>query len=459
MIAGPASPGAVRCVASGEMAFATRSWRPRASFGWQPGRGPVGGSSTEFAETFGCTFYKEFTVSFVAVQQAEAKYDGMPGARSTPMSAKRLPRDPRVDVLRGIALVMIFIDHVPGNLLSLVTLRNFGFADAAELFVLLAGFASMAAYGGSFSRDGVVSGLRRVVLRCLHLYLYQALMLVTVLVLADVWMRNFGSIPDNDASFAGSGLSGLRHGLTLQALPASLNILPLYMVLLALFPLIYGLITISPLMALFASGALWLGVNLRPSINLPNWLDGQNWFFDPFAWQLLFVLGALGALMLRRNNGNLPSPPWLRGLAWGYLGFALIAMAPWDSWGWTSLRLLPVELPDKTTLAPLRLLNVMALAILVFGSPWLRQVADRRELRFLLVCGRHSLEVFSLGTILAMVFRLMFNSFGVTMTTQVFANSVGIGLMIALAMALEHARHAELRVPVNGNSVASRPGA
>ena len=174
------------------------------------------------------------------------------------VSAQRSRRDARVDVLRGMALLMIFIDHVPGNLLSLVTLRNFGFADAAELFVLLAGFASMAAYGGSFSRDGIMPGLRRVLLRCLHLYLFQALLLVTVLVLAGSWIHNFGTVPDSDAAFADAGLNGLRHGLTLQALPASLNILPLYIVLLALFPLIYGLMMISPLAALLASGALWI---------------------------------------------------------------------------------------------------------------------------------------------------------------------------------------------------------
>ena len=59
---------------------------------------------------------------------------------------------------------------------------------------------------------------------------------------------------------------------------------------------------------LLASGALWICVNLDPSINLPNWLDGQRWFFDPFAWQFLFVIGALGALLLRRYDGNLPAP-------------------------------------------------------------------------------------------------------------------------------------------------------
>src|SRR5665213_1304563 len=100
------------------------------------------------------------TATLLAVGGAESHIGRMPEAVATPAN-RRLPRDSRVDVLRGLALLMIFIDHVPGNLLSLVTLRNFGFADAAELFVLLAGFASMAAYGRIFSRDGIVPGLRR----------------------------------------------------------------------------------------------------------------------------------------------------------------------------------------------------------------------------------------------------------------------------------------------------------
>jgi hypothetical protein len=49
-------------------------------------------------------------------------------------------RDLRIDFLRGLALLFIFIDHIPDNGLAHFTLRNFGFADAAEVFVLLAGF-------------------------------------------------------------------------------------------------------------------------------------------------------------------------------------------------------------------------------------------------------------------------------------------------------------------------------
>ena len=132
----------------------------------------------------------------------------------------------------------------------------------------------------------------------------------------------------------------------------------------ALFPLIYGLIRISPIVALAASGALWTWVNIDPSINLTNWLDGNGWFFNPFAWQFLFVIGALGALLLRRYGGNLPRPLWLRAAAWAYLGFALVAAAPWEAWGWFNFHPIGLDMPDKTVLAPLRLLDVLALAVL-----------------------------------------------------------------------------------------------
>jgi hypothetical protein len=384
----------------------------------------------------------------LAAPGGDAKYVCMPDAMPVSVGPRRLPRDSRVDLLRGLALIMIFIDHVPGNLLSLATMRNFGFADAAELFVLLAGFASMVAYGGSFDRDGVWIGLRRVVLRLLRIYLFQVILLLAVVILVGAWLHYFGVQPESGAPFVHSGLIGLRHALTLQALPASLNILPLYIALLAGFPVIYGAIRISPIVAFAASGALWTCVNLYPSINLTNWLDGQGWFFDPFAWQFLFVIGALGALLLRRYDGNLPRPLWLRLAAWGYLGFALIAVAPWDNWGWSSVHPIALDTPDKTVLAPLRLLHVLAIVALALGSTWFRTVAEWPALRFLVVCGRNSLEVFALGTMLAMISRLAFLTFGVTLATQVVANGIGIGLMIALALSLERVRRPAKAAPV-----------
>jgi len=375
----------------------------------------------------------------------------MRDASESPSGRRRLKRDSRVDALRGIALLMIFIDHVPGNVLGQVTLRNFGFSDAAELFVLLAGFSSMIAYGGSFERDGIGTGLRRVLFRCIRIYLMQALLLLFVLIVVGAWIRTFRVTPsESGAPFVHSGIKGLTHGLALQALPASLNILPLYIVLLGLFPLIYGLIRLSPALAFVFSGGLWLAVNIDPSINLTNWLDGQGWFFNPFAWQFLFVLGALGVLVMQRTGGDFPRPPWLRIAAYGYLAFALVAAAPWATWGWLDFHPIPLDQPDKTVLAPLRLLNILAIAVLALGSTRFRQVADAPALRFLVICGRNSLEVFSLGTLLAMMFRLTFRTFDIGPITQLLAEAIGIGLMITLAAMLE-----QLRRPVPANPVST----
>ena len=370
----------------------------------------------------------------------DAKYMHMREATKISTGRPKLPRDLRVDALRGLALVMIFIDHVPENLLSQLTLRNFGFADAAELFVLLSGFSSMVAYGGTFDRAGLAEGLRRVLLRCLRIYLFQAILLLVVLLMVGGWYKYFGLVPEHGGPYVTSGLNGLRHSLTLQAQPSALNILPLYIILLALFPLIYGLIRISPIVALLASGALWVVINLYPSINLTNWLDGQGWFFNPFAWQFLFVIGALGAMLLRRTGGDLPRPRWLRTAAWGYLAFALISVTPWETWGWFSFHPIVLEMPDKTTLAPLRLLDVLAFMTLALGSARFRALVERPALWPLVVCGRHSLEVFSLSTVLAMLGHLIFRTYGVTVATQVLINGVGLGLMVVLALALERRR-------------------
>ena len=70
-------------------------------------------------------------------------------------------RDARVDFFRGLALLFIFIDHIPGNSLAWLTLHNFGFADAGEIFVALAGYAAFLAYARTFEDEGAAAGCIR----------------------------------------------------------------------------------------------------------------------------------------------------------------------------------------------------------------------------------------------------------------------------------------------------------
>jgi hypothetical protein len=49
-------------------------------------------------------------------------------------------RDLRLDLFRGLANWAIFLDHIPNNTVAWLTTRNYGFSDAADIFVFISGF-------------------------------------------------------------------------------------------------------------------------------------------------------------------------------------------------------------------------------------------------------------------------------------------------------------------------------
>ena len=349
-----------------------------------------------------------------------------------------LPRDPRIDVLRGFALLTIFIDHVPDTFLASLTLRNFGFADAAELFVVLAGYSAMMAYGRRFARDGVPSGLCRIGNRCVRLYIYQAVLLALSLVIVTAWNGQYDIRSTVYAPFVNNGAWVLAQGLVLRALPPGLDILPLYIILLAFFPAVYLGLHFSRVMTLIGSGLLWLAANCMPWFQFTNVIDGQGWFFNPFAWQFLFVIGA--ATVMEARAGSLPKSPRLEGVCWTYLALGLLAAAPWSTWGVSQFRPIAVIAADKTNLSLFRLLHVLCLIYLVLSSARLRELAQSRRVAGLEACGKHSLEIFSLGTLLSLGGALLVNTFGTSWQLQAAVDAIGIGCLIATAKGLEKTR-------------------
>ena len=380
------------------------------------------------------------------------------GAAMTPASLIASKRDHRIDVLRGIALVMIFVDHIPGNTLGLFTLRNFGFADAAEVFVLLAGMSSMLAFGRVFEREGIGSGLRRIVLRLARIYLVQICLLLTTLVVVLLWTTHYQLQPTLVGPILNAPVPGIARGLTLQAVPGYLDILPLYLVLLAVFPVVYLGLRFSPGMTLGISAAIWLTVNLDPNLNLPNWMNGGHWFFNPFAWQLLFTIGAALAMLAAVHGGSLPRARWLVWLCAAYLGFAFFETAPWTYWHLPNLQPFGMEAPDKTRLAAARILSILALAYLLLSSPVLHALAGRRLFKLLEACGRHSLEVFAVGCICSLFGRLLFRSYGAGLEMQIAINVVGLATMFLLAFRLERQRFAPLRKALVSGAAFVRQG-
>ena len=359
-------------------------------------------------------------------------------------------RDPRIDVVRGMALLMIFVDHIPGNALEWATLRNFGFSDAAEIFVFLAGMSAMLAYGKAFERDGTLGGLYRVFRRWGRLYLFHVGLLLTTCLIVLLWTTHYHLEPRFVAPIINAPISGLIRGLLLQALPSYLDILPLYLVLIAGFPLIYFGLRRNLWLALTASATLWLAANLNPNLSLANWINHGRWFFNPFAWQFLFTIGAAFALPAAIDKRSLLWKNWVAWLCIAYLSFAFLELAPWAEWNLPDLRPITLATPDKTLLAPLRLLDVLSLVYLLLSSDRLRMLAGRWFFRPLEICGRHSLEVFAVGCIAALLGRLLFRTYGAGIEAQIAINVVGIAMMCIVSLWLENRR--------TSRSIQSSPG-
>jgi hypothetical protein len=346
-------------------------------------------------------------------------------------------RDPRLDVLRGLALFMIFIDHIPENVLALGTMHNFGFADAAELFVLMAGMSSMLGYGQAFERQGAAAGISRIIRRWVKLYVFQIALLLATLGIVFIWTMSYNLEPRIVRPILNDPLSGILHGLTLHAVPTYLDILPLYLALFAIFPVIYVGLRLNRWLTIAASAGLWAVANAVPSLNLPNWMDSGHWFFNPLAWQFLFTMGALLAVAATEHGGELPRWRFAVWLSAAYLMFAFFQSVPWTDWHLPDLRLIIIPAPDKTNLALLRLFDIVAFVYLLLSSITFRSIAGWRLLRPVNVCGRHSLEVFAIGCIAALFGRLLFRTFGHDLWLQLLVNAAGFAAMWAIASYLD----------------------
>ena len=367
----------------------------------------------------------------------------------------RAKRDARIDVLRGLALLMIFVDHMPGNKLGFLTLHVFGFADAAEMFVLFAGFASMLAYGKLMLRQGMSVGIERIARRCGRIYVTHVFLFMATFVAVRAWTKSFHLPPQEMAPLLDAGWWGVLYGVTLHALPGYLDILPLYLVLLALFPLQFLLMRWNPWAAMGLSAALWIATMIDGRINIPNWLDPHGWYFDPFSWQFLFAIGAVLALIMARNGGNLPRRPWLTPLCWAYLLFAFLQTFPFGAFGLPSLRPFDMAPMDKTHLAFWRVLDILAWMHIIFSTDRTRAWASAGWARALEACGRHSLEIFALGCLLALLGRMLYRTFGRDWGTQIAVNVLGIAVMCLVALWMDRMK----RRPATALSPSPRPHA
>ncbi|WP_332682305.1 OpgC family protein [Bosea sp. (in: a-proteobacteria)] len=361
-----------------------------------------------------------------------------------PRDAASPSRDLRIDVIRGLILLIIFVNHMPGNIVSSAMPHNFGFSDAADIFVLLAGISAAFAYGRLIDQRGLLVGSLKVGARIWTLYIaHLALFVLVCGIIATAIVRTQNSLymeAINVQPFFSDTPTAIVNALGLTYQPYYLDILPLYIVLLALFPLIYVAARTSPLPTLLLSLVVWQGA-AHLGLNLPNHPGEAGWFFNPFAWQVIFVLGVvLGRLAL--VGARLPKLPALDLLAIAVVVFAaavklsssnLLAGVPLlGEW----IDGLQIGI-DKTNLAAARVMHLLALVWLVlrYLSPEAALLRSRIG-RGLAVIGRHSLEVFCAGIVLAIAGQIILAETSFVLWVQLLVNLTGITILAGLGMFL-----------------------
>jgi len=361
-------------------------------------------------------------------------------------------RDLRLDLFRGIALWLIFLDHIPSNVVSWITLRNYGFSDATEIFVFISGYTAAFVYGGAMRERGFIVAGARILRRAWQVY--GAHIFLFVVYLAEIAYVT-GSFDNplyaeemNILDFLKQPDTTLVQALLLKFKPANMDVLPLYIMLLVGFPPVLWLMLRRPTVALATSVMLY-ALCWRFDWNMPAYPNGQ-WLFNPFAWQLLFVFGAWCAVSGNRHIRSVVRSPATIVAAAAYLVFAFLITMTWYLPRlahfvprWLAEFMYPI---DKTNLDMLRFAHFLALVVITVQfvpDDW--PPLKWPLLRPVILCGQHSLEIFCLGVFLAFAGHFIFIEISDRVPMQVVVSMLGIGIMISVAWLLTWYKEMESR--------------
>jgi hypothetical protein len=327
-----------------------------------------------------------------------------PAISSPPVSEREL----RLDLFRGLALWLIYIDHLPPSFLTWLTIRNYGFSDATEIFIFISGYTAAFVYGRAMRDAGFVVATARILRRVWQIYVahvflftiflaeisYVATSFENPLYTEEMGIMDFLKQPDVT----------IVQALLLRFRPVNMDVLPLYIVLMLFLPIILWLMKWKADITLGLSVLLY-AVTWQYDLYLSAYPNGV-WLFNPLAWQLLFVFGAWCAQGGAVRMSRILSSRITLWISLAYLLAAFYVTLTWyvpqmNNWlpRWLEQWMYPI---DKTDLDVLRFAHFLALTAVTvrflpkdwagLKSPWLRP---------LILCGQHSLEIFCLGVFLA----------------------------------------------------------
>jgi hypothetical protein len=356
-------------------------------------------------------------------------------------------RDLRLDLFRGMGLWMIFLDHIPHDVVAWLTLRNYGFSDAAEFFVFISGYLAGYIYGPIVRGGHFLATTKRLVMRAWQMYVAHIMLFLLFTAQIARTVRKFDNPMYEDEFNVHNFLLHpdvlIGQALSLRYKPVNLDVLPLYISLVLASPLIlWGLVRL-PNWTLLGSAILYV---------LARWFDwnfasyppGTTWYFNPFAWQLLFVFAAWCGVGGAAKLQFLIRSRVVLALAVAWILFALLIVMTWHIAfleslvpKWMIKAIYPI---DKTDLDMLRFTHFLALAVVVtrylprnwapLTSKWLRP---------LILCGQHSLPIFCIGVFLSFGAHWILMQYTRGVWEQLAVSAAGIVIMVAIAWFLDRA--------------------
>ena len=364
-------------------------------------------------------------------------------------------RELRLDLFRGLALWLIFLDHLPNNILAWLTIRNYGFSDATEIFIFISGYTAAFVYGRAMVNAGFVVASARILRRVWQIYVAHVFLFTIFLAEISYVATRF----DNPLYSEEMGIMDflkqpdvtIIQALILRFRPVNMDVLPLYIVLMLFLPVILWLMKWRTDVTLVLSAALY-AATWYFDLYLSAYPNGV-WFFNPFAWQLLFVFGAWCALGGAQKLGVVLRSRAVLVVAIVYLVFAFLVTLTWhveslDRFmpGWLADLMYPI---DKTNLDVLRFAHFLALAaVTVHFVPRHWPGLKSPILWPAIVCGQHSLEVFCLGVFLAFAGQFVIAESSGGPLLQMAISVLGIILMVATAFLVSWYKRIEGRSPL-----------
>lgn len=354
-------------------------------------------------------------------------------------------RDLRLDFFRGLSLIFIFLDHIPENILSYFTIQGVEFFDAAEVFIFISGFTAALVYGQTLVSQGPLYATARILGRAWHLYVAHIFLFVMFIAEVSYTVTTFNNPMYNDEMRVGDFLSephvAIVKALLLQFQPTFLDILPLYIVLLVIFPVVLLGLRSRPLIVLVPSFLLYLLVQAT-DLSVPAYPERHVWYFNPLAWQFLFIAGAALGLPCRHEQRWSRWARLVLPLAVTVVAASLIIKLSWTIHGiwdpFPGLLLKELWPVNKNNLSPIRVVPFFAaVAVIAIAVPANSTILRSPAAKPLILCGQQSLEIFCLGILLSALGHFILSEYNSAISTQILVNLAGILVMCLTARMLD----------------------